>query len=83
MAELQIFLATCHGHHGPFSNLVGVKWQQHTQGQEYIQEGNDKCLVVDLDHRVKFLKTFEFGAQRREGYRGESALLCSQFQTQF
>ena len=34
-------------------------------------------------HRVKFLKTFEFGAQRGEGYRGESALLCSQFQTQF
>ena len=36
-----------------------------------------------LYHRVKFLKTFEFGAQRGEGYRGESALLCSQFQTQF
>ena len=34
-------------------------------------------------HRVKFLKTFEFGAQRGEGYRGESALLCSQFGTQF
>ena len=34
-------------------------------------------------HRVKFLKTFEFGAQRGEGYRGESALLCFQFQTQF
>ena len=34
-------------------------------------------------HRVKFLKMFEFGAQRGEGYRGESALLCSQFQTQF
>ena len=38
---------------------------------------------TDAGHRVKFLKTFEFGAQRGEGYRGESALLCSQFQTQF
>ena len=36
-----------------------------------------------MDHRVKFLKTFEYGAQRGEGYRGESALLCSQFGTQY
>ena len=40
-------------------------------------------LIARGAHRVKFLKTFEFGAQRGEGYRGESALLCSQFQTQF
>ena len=42
-------------------------------------EESSKCPY----YRVKFLKTFEFGAQRGEGYRGESALLCSQFQTQF
>ena len=35
------------------------------------------------DQRVKFLKTFEYGALRGEGYGGESALLCSQFGTQF
>ena len=38
---------------------------------------------IFFTHRVKFLKTFEFGAQRGEGYRGESASLCFQFQTQF
>ena len=36
-------------------------------------------LVFHFVWWVKFLKTFEFGAQRGEGYRGESALLCSQF----
>ena len=39
--------------------------------------------ITKAFHRVKFLKTFEFGAQRGEGYRGESALFCSEFGTQF
>ena len=49
----------------------------------FARTGMDSAQKKPVLHRVKFLKTFEFGAQRGEGYRGESALLCSQFQTQF
>ena len=57
--------------------VLGEKLRVENENES--SEGENEIEI----HRVKFLKTFEFGAQRGEGYRGESALLCSQFQTQF
>ena len=58
-------------------------WVPRTGESGTPSEEKHPAVEPSNQHRVKFLKTFEFGAQRGEGYRGEGALLCSQFGTQF